>query len=456
MMYGRHSQAGVFARKRDDAEVHGVLDHRFEDPRAFGSRNAHRDAWIGLLELGEHFGQHVQASALVGAHDDLAARDALHLRQSGDDVSTSIEDAFGILQEDFPSRSQRNTGARAVEELDANLFLDCADLGRDRRLGAETSLCSARKAVMSRDLDERIELIEIHWAGSSKDSNFGQAEGFRSKMSSIRRCPMRLVTSLLLLSSFSFGQTGQPEAAKPAEVPDQTKAAQAEQADQVTIPNGTKVLLVMKNSVSSRNTRPGNGVYLETSFPVVVDGRVAIPAGTFVQGVVHSVKRSGRVKGRAEVLLHFNTLIYPNGYTLSLAGSPQSTGGDDSNRIKDEEGTLQAEGTKGRDAATAAGTTVAGTAIGAGVGGARGAGIGAGAGAAAGLLTALFTRGEEVRLDPGTSLEMELHRPVPVDMARVEAATGVREIRVVTAPGTRKKTDRPVLTIPGQGPIVRD
>jgi hypothetical protein len=263
---------------------------------------------------------------------------------------------------------------------------------------------------------------------------------------------VRPLSCFLLLSVWAFAQASDPS----HEIDQKSTPAQAPATDQVSVPPGTKVLLVMKNSVSSRNARVGDGVYLETSFPVVVDGRVAIPAGTYVQGVVDSVKRSGRVKGRAEVLLHFTTLIYPNGYTLMLAGTPQSTGGDDGNRIKDEEGTVQAEGTKGRDAATVATTTATGTAIGAGVRGAKGAGVGAGIGAAAGILTTLFTRGEEVRLDPGTSVEMELQRPVAIDMARVEGSSYVREVRVISAPSTRKKSDRPVLTIPGQGPIVRD
>jgi len=192
----------------------------------------------------------------------------------------------------------------------------------------------------------------------------------------------------------------------------------------VSLPSGTKVLMVLKNSISSRNAKPGNGVYLETTFPVVAEGHVIIPAGTFVQGVVDKVRRSGRVKGRAEVLLHFTSLIYPNGYMVTLPGSLESTDSNDRQKVADDEGTVQAPGTKGKDAATLGKTTAAGTAIGAGTGSWKGVGIGGLAGAAAGLGAILLSRGEEVRIESGTSVEMVLQRPVKIDLARVQAADG--------------------------------
>ena len=63
--------------------------------------------------------------------------------------------------------------------------------------------------------------------------------------------------------------------------------------------------------------RPGDPVYLQTTFPVAENNRILIPAGTYVQGVVDNVKRPGRVSGRAELLMHFTTLIFPNGYTVT-------------------------------------------------------------------------------------------------------------------------------------------
>ena len=68
-----------------------------------------------------------------------------------------------------------------------------------------------------------------------------------------------------------------------------------------------------------------------------------------------------------------------------------------------------------------------GAVIGAVSGGGKGALIGSGAGGAAGLAIAMLTRGNDVRLDPGTGIEMIFQRPLTLDAARVEEArTGAR------------------------------
>lgn len=216
----------------------------------------------------------------------------------------------------------------------------------------------------------------------------------------------------------------------------------------VTVPSGTKILLVLKNSVSSRNAKPGDGVFLESTFPVVEGGRVVIPAGTYVQGVVDSVKRSGRVKGRAELLLHFTTLIYPNGYTLSMPGALESADSADTQKVKDKEGTVQADGTKGRDAgaiATAAGT---GGLIGGLSRGAKGAAVGGALGAAVGVATAMLTRGDEVRLESGSSVEMLLQRPLDLDLNRIDPNSR----NTSPTPQRYRKMEKPATsTTPGIG-----
>jgi len=59
--------------------------------------------------------------------------------------------------------------------------------------------------------------------------------------------------------------------------------------------------------------------------------------------------------------------------------------------------------------------------IGAITNGAKGAGIGAGIGGVAGLAVAMLSRGTDVRLEPGTSIEMEIQREVTVDASRVSS-----------------------------------
>jgi hypothetical protein len=165
--------------------------------------------------------------------------------------------------------------------------------------------------------------------------------------------------------------------------------------------------------------RPGDPVYLESTFPITQNNRILIPAGTYVQGVVDSVKRPGRVKGRAELLMHFTTLIFPNGYTVSFPGAVEGVPGADNSRVKDKEGTVEAESQKGKDAATIAETAGTGTLIGGLARGGKGAGIGAGVGGTVGLAAVLLSRSQDVRLEAGTMVEMELQRPLVLEEARI-------------------------------------
>ena len=199
-----------------------------------------------------------------------------------------------------------------------------------------------------------------------------------------------------------------------------TEAAPSNAPQTVVLPPGTHVLLVLKNAISSKTARQGDAVYLQTSFPVVQDGRVAIPAGTYVQGVIDSAKRSGRVKGRAEVQMHFTRLVYPNGYMVNMASNLGGSDSSDAQRVEDKEGTVKAEGTKGRDAAGIA-TATGGGALAGGLsqGSWGGAGIGAGIGAGVGILTTLLTRGNEVRFESGSTVDMVVQRSIEIDMSRV-------------------------------------
>jgi hypothetical protein len=183
----------------------------------------------------------------------------------------------------------------------------------------------------------------------------------------------------------------------------------------VEVPIGTHLPLVLHNAVSTRSAKIGDPIYLETLFPVMVNGRIAIPAGSYVSGEVTETKRPGRVKGRAELMVKLTTLILPNGYTVSLAAVPNNagTGG---NETVDNEGKVKGDTDKAGDIGTVMKTTATGAGIGAiAAQSGRGAGIGAGIGAAVGIAAVLLSRGPEAELPRGTSLDVVLDRPVFLD-----------------------------------------
>jgi len=190
----------------------------------------------------------------------------------------------------------------------------------------------------------------------------------------------------------------------------------------VTIPAGTKVPLALKQAISTKKAHEGDAVYAETTFPVVSDNRIIIPAGTYVQGKISHIQRPGRVKGRAELLMHFTTLIYPSGYTVMLPGAVENMPGADKTSMKGSEGTVRQDSQTGQKVGTVGSTAATGAVIGGLSGGGKGALIGAGAGGAVGTAIALLTRGNDVRLENGTSVEMTIQRPVTLDASRIQVA----------------------------------
>jgi hypothetical protein len=183
------------------------------------------------------------------------------------------------------------------------------------------------------------------------------------------------------------------------------------------IPKGTHVLLRMLNSVSTRTAAEGNQVYLETVTPVAIGGQIVIPPGTYVQGSVSHAKRSGRVKGRAELGLRLETMTFTAGKQLKISPRLSSVdSGETGQKVDDTESLVKQAPTVGKDAARVAILAGSGAAIG-GLAdrGFKGAGIGAGAGTAVGLATALLTRGNEVELHQGTTLDVVFDRDVVIE-----------------------------------------
>jgi hypothetical protein len=244
---------------------------------------------------------------------------------------------------------------------------------------------------------------------------------------------MRVILAMLMVSGMAWGQAAEqanPNPASPAQEQSATAAAQpvpAVDPHSVVIPAGTKVPLTLKQAISTKNAREGDPVYAETAFPFVANDRVLIPAGTYIQGKISQVEHSKRgFKGGAALLIHFTSMIYPTGYTVMLPGSVENTPGADDKKVKDKEGTIKADNQNGKrieDAAkTGAEAGTVGTIGGLAAGGFNGARYGGLAGIAGGVAWALLKHGPDVKLEVGTSLEMEIQRDVPVDATRIRLA----------------------------------
>jgi hypothetical protein len=235
-------------------------------------------------------------------------------------------------------------------------------------------------------------------------------------------------------SAPSEAAAGNPGAAPAGEAP---AAKPIVAVAKITVPAGTHIPLVLHNAVSTRSARPGDPVYFETLFPVMIDGKVVIPAGSYISGEITESKRPGRVKGRGELMMKLTTMILPNAYMVNLNAIPGNagTGG---NETTTNEGKIIADSNKGSDIGTIAKTAGAG----AGIGGlatqsARGVGIGAGVGAAVGLAAVLLTRGPEAQLPRGSTVEAVIDRSILLDADKVQF-TGPGQASALAGPPNRE------------------
>jgi hypothetical protein len=197
----------------------------------------------------------------------------------------------------------------------------------------------------------------------------------------------------------------------------------------ITVPAGAKIPLQLRQPVSTKGAKAGDPIYAQTTFPVVVEGNIVIPAGTWVQGVVDVVKRAGRIKGSAEMQFHLTNLIYANGYMVDMAAAIDQVPGDTGTNLK-EPGTIQHDSEKGKDLERVGQGASTGGQIGALAGVAarpsmRGLGVGGLSGVAAGTLIALMARGSDVTFPVGTAVEIALTQAMAVDrLAAQQPAQG--------------------------------
>jgi hypothetical protein len=163
----------------------------------------------------------------------------------------------------------------------------------------------------------------------------------------------------------------------------------------ITVPTGTRVLLSLIAEVNTKHAKDGDRVYLRTASPVAVSGRVVIPRGSDVAGTITKAKAAGKVVGKGELYIRFDSLILPNGVSRDFKARPPG-----------EEGKVEGHG-KSADGRTVIEGAGMGATVGAITRGLGGAAVGGVGGALAGVL---LSRNQNVVLPAGTHLEMVLDR----------------------------------------------
>ena len=229
--------------------------------------------------------------------------------------------------------------------------------------------------------------------------------------------PSFLLATAMLAQDPSAVPQKPPATAVSPQAPEGLKQRSDPAPGSLTVAPGTRILLSMINSVSTKQATVGDRIYLETAFPVLANGHIVVPQGSWVTGTITEVKRPGRVKGRGELQVRFDSLTLPNGVSRDFRADLGAIDARDDQKLKREDSKISGAGDKSGDLGKVVGATTAGTVIGTGVGAAagnvaRGAGVGGAAGAATALAGVLLTRGPDATLTQGSTVEMVLDRPL--------------------------------------------
>jgi type IV secretion system protein VirB10 len=263
------------------------------------------------------------------------------------------------------------------------------------------------------------------------------------------RLGLRAAIAVCSLMGFAFSAASQtPDAAQPAATPNAPQATPS-----YTVVPGTHIALGLINSVSTKHSSPGDRIYLETVFPIVINSHIVIPPGSYVTGTVTEVKRPGRVRGKGELYVRFDSITLPNGVTRDFRSRLGGIDARGNEHLDKKEGTIMGDSNKGGDARTIGEGAASGASIGAIAGAAAshagmGAAIGGGAGAAAGLIGVLLTRGPEAVLAKGSTIEMVLDRPLVFEANEVSFNTMGAGARFSDGPGPAQNAKNSSMTSP--------
>lgn len=169
-----------------------------------------------------------------------------------------------------------------------------------------------------------------------------------------------------------------------------------------TLSDGSVIRVSLDESISSKRNSPGDTFEATLLDDLRSGDHLLAPAGSRVIGRLPHVKKSGKVKGRAEMTITLRS--------LRVEG--------ESYRVETNTLSFQAKDSKGDDAKKVGIGAAAGAVIGAIAGGGKGAAIGAGIGAGAGGGAVLATSGKEVEFNVEQTMEFKLSQGVEMKIVR--------------------------------------
>jgi len=179
------------------------------------------------------------------------------------------------------------------------------------------------------------------------------------------------------------------------------------------LPEKTRITLQLNNQLSTKVNSEGDTFTAYVTAPILLGDRIVIPKGSVVAGSISRILRPGRFKGKAVMNLIFQSVNIPGHGQLPIVASLARVDSQGNGVIRSE-GTVEGETSEGKDIGKILVPGIAGAGIGGLTGGAKGAAIGSGVGATIGLAAVFATRGKEIEVRRGATLEILLDQALTI------------------------------------------
>lgn len=171
----------------------------------------------------------------------------------------------------------------------------------------------------------------------------------------------------------------------------------------LTIPAGTQLNLRLTSRIDSKTNRPGDRFTAEVTTPGPYEGAT-------VEGHIEKLNPSGKVQGRTEMALAFDSITTTDRRSADLTASLEKIIESETVKEVDQEGNVKT-GSRTKESQTRGAIGgAAGAIIGGIAGGVKGAVLGAIIGGAAGVGTVYIEGNKELILDPGTEMVIRTER----------------------------------------------
>ena len=285
-----------------------------------------------------------------------------------------------------PAAAQSVTQAD-IQRLQDNVFL------AERDITQMPSRDSTRVTQMRAELDElRDEVIYLK-VKLRKEGSLSRAEfaDVRDRIEDVR--------SRARGDAGRFSTAPAPAPAPATSAPAPARAQTGTGSTGTEVPAGTEIDVRLQNTLNSGTAQVEDRFEATTLVDLNVNGRVLIPAGSVMRGVVTAVEPGTRTNRTSRLTVSFdqvtvNNRSYPMRGTVTQA--------------------IEGEGIRGEATRAGAGAVVGGI-LGAVLGGAKGAVLGVLIGGGG---TIAATEGKEVDLPQGTVLRVRVDSPLQIQPAR--------------------------------------